>query len=85
MANTPGESFATIAVDAFEEVCASPAPRVLVADDDPSIQLIAKTVLTGEGFDIIQARDGHEAISVLEAMRVDLLLVRCAHAADRRL
>ena len=74
MANTSGESLATISAQSFGEYRATSAPRVLVADDDPSIQLIAKTVLAGEGFDVIQARDGSEAISVLDTTNIDLLL-----------
>lgn len=39
--------------------------QVLVADDDPAILLLVKTILEKEGYTVICARDGKEAFRVL--------------------
>ena len=36
--------------------------RVLVADDEPSIRLLVRTSLEGEGIAVVEAADGNEAI-----------------------
>ncbi len=36
--------------------------KVLLVDDDPSVVAALSGVLRGEGYDVIQAFDGHEAI-----------------------
>jgi CheY-like chemotaxis protein len=40
--------------------------RVLVADDDPAILRLVKTILEKEGFTVISARDGKEAYRALQ-------------------
>jgi CheY-like chemotaxis protein len=40
--------------------------RVLVVDDDPAIREMLEDVLTEEGYDVVTARDGVEALEVLE-------------------
>jgi CheY-like chemotaxis protein len=40
--------------------------RVLVADDDPAILRLIKTILEKEGFTVITARDGKEAYRALQ-------------------
>lgn len=50
--------------------------RVLVVDDDPSVRsLLRVTLLTFEGLKIVEASDGVEAISLLEADVPDLILL----------
>ena len=39
--------------------------RVLVADDDDDILLLVATRLRRDGYDIIEARDGNEALALL--------------------
>lgn len=41
--------------------------RVLVADDDPAILRLVKTVLEREGFSVVGARDGREAYKALQS------------------
>ena len=39
---------------------------VLVADDDPAILRLVKTILEREGFEVVSARDGKEAYKALQ-------------------
>jgi len=40
--------------------------RVLIADDDPAILRLIKTILEKEGFTVVSARDGKEAYKALQ-------------------
>lgn len=40
--------------------------RVLVADDDPAILKLVKTILEKEGYHVVTARDGREAYKTLQ-------------------
>jgi CheY-like chemotaxis protein len=40
----------------------SPAPRVLLVDDDDRVLHLLKLMLSSEGYEIEFARDGHEAL-----------------------
>ena len=40
--------------------------RVLVADDDPAILRLVKTILEKENYSVITARDGREAYKILQ-------------------
>jgi DNA-binding response OmpR family regulator len=42
-------------------------PLVLVADDDEDILLLVTTTLTRAGFEVIQARDGKQALDLTRA------------------
>ena len=39
---------------------------ILVAEDDPAVRLLMKTILEEEGYKVIEARDGKEAVEVFE-------------------
>lgn len=54
---------------------ASPAPRVLVADDEDSIRLLLIRGLRRAGFEMSEARDGQEAIEKLDAGDFDALVL----------
>ena len=41
--------------------------RVLVADDDPAILRLIKTIVEKEGYTVVQARDGKEAYKLLQS------------------
>ena len=41
--------------------------RVLVADDDPAILRLVKTILEKENYKVITARDGREAYKILQS------------------
>jgi len=41
--------------------------RILVVDDDPSILAMVSKKLSLEGYDVIEARSGDEALAAIEA------------------
>jgi two-component system, response regulator YesN len=47
---------------------------ILFVDDEPTILQLVKSILETESFVVLTARDGPEALSVLEARVVDALL-----------
>jgi two-component system response regulator PilR (NtrC family) len=49
-------------------------PRILIVDDEPSMRDMLRIVLRRDGFDVLLAANGREAIATLEKERVDLLL-----------
>ncbi len=49
--------------------------RVLVVDDDPSIQGFLAEALADEGYGVRTAANGREALTVLQAWRPDLILL----------
>ena len=52
----------------------SAKPRILVVDDEPSMRDMLRIVLRRDGYDVLVAEDGRQAIGMLERERVDLLL-----------
>lgn len=51
------------------------APRVMVVDDDPGIQLLMRETLAKAGFDVSVAASGPEAIAACPAFMPDLVLL----------
>ena len=49
--------------------------NILVCDDDKQIVEAIDIYLTGEGYHVIKAYDGFEALKILETTRVDLMIV----------
>jgi len=49
--------------------------NILVCDDDKQIVEAIDIYLTGEGFHVIKAYDGHEALELLEGNEVDLMIL----------
>lgn len=52
-----------------------PAPRVLVADDDLRVLELITVALTSQGFEVLTAVDGEEALRLALGQRPDLLLL----------
>jgi DNA-binding response OmpR family regulator len=50
-------------------------PVVLVAEDDPSVRMTLEFVLEDEGFDVISAHDGAEALEVATERLPDVILL----------
>jgi DNA-binding NtrC family response regulator len=48
--------------------------RILLVDDEPTILHVTKRILETSGLAVLTAKDGPEALSVLEARHVDALL-----------
>lgn len=50
-------------------------PRVLVVDDDPSVQSTLRRLLRGMGYEVAVASDGLEGLSLLKKIRPHLVLL----------
>ena len=44
----------------------SRVPRVLVVDDQFTVRELQRTILAGAGYDVLTARDGREALELLD-------------------
>ncbi len=49
--------------------------KVLIADDDPALTRLVSQYLSSEGFEVITASDGREALRLLERRKPDLLIL----------
>ena len=52
-----------------------PGRRILVADDDRMIRLLVRMLLEQDGFTVLEAENGAEALAMARAENPDLLLV----------
>lgn len=50
-------------------------PRVLVADDDPQMRRLIRGVLQRDGFEVLEAFDGLDALERVEQGGVDLVIL----------
>ncbi|MGI8476918.1 MAG: response regulator [Thermomicrobiales bacterium] len=48
---------------------------VLVADDEPALREVVSEVLREEGYGVLQARNGREAVDLFALVRPDLVLM----------
>lgn len=48
---------------------------ILIVDDDPTVRLIAGELLRSEDHAIVEAEDGDQALKMVEAMAVDLVVL----------
>jgi diguanylate cyclase (GGDEF)-like protein len=60
---------------AAPEPTALAQPRILIADDDPDILMLLRMVLSREGYDIVSASDGLEALRAAREYLPDLCLL----------
>jgi two-component system KDP operon response regulator KdpE len=51
------------------------AARILVVDDDPQIRRVLKVTLSGQGFEVDDAKNGEAALDKLREARFDLVLL----------
>jgi len=51
------------------------AGRILVVDDDPQIRRVMRVTLTGQGYEVDDARSGDDALEKLREARFDLVLL----------
>lgn len=49
--------------------------KILVVDDDANIRTLASVFLKREGFDVLQATDGEDALQQLESVRPDMVIM----------
>jgi DNA-binding response OmpR family regulator len=50
-------------------------PRILLVDDDPNLLVVLADRLRADGYEIVTARDGREALRLLNASWPDLLII----------
>ena len=50
-------------------------PRVLLVDDDRSVLDALGTVIESEGFELVRAADGHEAVENFGQQPIDIVLL----------
>ncbi len=48
---------------------------VMVIDDDPGIQATVSAILEFEGYDVVVAADGHDALERLDSIRPGLIIL----------
>ena len=56
------------------EAGASRPARILVTEDDPQLRELLREVLQGEGYEVVTACDGEEALEAVYKLRPDLIL-----------
>ncbi|GMK39536.1 DNA-binding response regulator [Paenibacillus sp. CCS19] len=49
--------------------------KILVVDDDANIRTLSSVFLKREGFDVLQATDGEDALQQLESVRPDMVIM----------
>ena len=48
---------------------------ILAVDDEPHMIELVNAILTGEGFEVVTASDGKEALQLLQKLKPDLVLL----------
>src|SRR5436853_2201806 len=49
--------------------------RIMVVDDDPQIRRVLRTALVAQGYEVVDARNGEEALETLRDEKVDLVIL----------
>ena len=49
--------------------------KILIVDDDPHIRELVRVFLRNEGFELVEASDGVEALAKLDSVKVDLAII----------
>jgi len=49
--------------------------KILIADDDPDFVQIMHTILTSEGYDVVSASNGDEALRIMREDGIDVVLL----------
>jgi CheY-like chemotaxis protein len=50
-------------------------PTILITDDDPTLRAIGEELLADQGYRILHAEDGEEALRLMESEPVDLIVL----------
>jgi chemosensory pili system protein ChpA (sensor histidine kinase/response regulator) len=74
LARTPRDHAMRAAAEARSQARDLRRSRVLVVDDSLSVRRAVATLLEDHGYEVMQARDGLEAVKAMEAARPDLLV-----------
>ena len=59
----------------WQSFAAVAGKRVLVVDDDPDIRELLFTALEDEGFEVVPAANGQEALAVIRTFRPDVIVL----------
>jgi DNA-binding response OmpR family regulator len=51
------------------------AKKIVIADDEVLVRQVIKQVLQNEGYDVIEAKDGKEAVELVRDEKPDLLII----------
>ena len=51
------------------------AQKILIVEDDPFLSSLLKTRLTKEGFEVVRAADGEQALAMLKEQKPNLMLL----------
>lgn len=49
--------------------------KILIVDDDPDMQIVLDSILRSRSYEVIEARDGEEALAKLRSEKPDLMLL----------
>ena len=49
--------------------------KILIVDDDPHIRELSRIFLQNNGFEVIEASDGVEALAKLDSMKMDMFII----------
>jgi DNA-binding response OmpR family regulator len=47
--------------------------RILIVDDEPEVRTLLRTGLEGEGFIVVEAADGRQAMTLIDSLPIDLV------------
>lgn len=50
-------------------------PRVMIVDDEPSVRKLVGKLLRSQGLEVVEARDGAQALALAASPPVDLILL----------
>jgi CheY-like chemotaxis protein len=62
-------------VAAAAEAVPAGRSRILVADDDPQMRRLVRTVLERDGFEVVEAQDGLDALDLINQQHIDLVVL----------
>ena len=55
-----------------------PAGVILVVDDEPAVRHLVRKILAGGGYQVLEASEGREAVRIIEASDIDLMITDLA-------
>ena len=58
-------------------------PLILIADDDKATRVLLRRVMEREGYKVVAAETGTEAVRLCQSVAVDLILLDCPFARIR--
>src|SRR5262252_2194785 len=52
-----------------------PSARIMIVDDDPQIRRVLRTALVAQDYEVVDARNGEEALEKIRDERLDLVIL----------